>query len=168
LKLHAINPNRKLTHIQFTSAVELIVSIIALIQGLITVVQASMLGSILSNLLLVLGMCFFFGGIKYKEQSFNVTAAQTSASLLFIATSSLLLPAAFYGSVYGLSNESKSQVTSEILSISRATSIILLIIYAGFLFFQLKTHKSFVSRILCLRRLQCAITEFFISVLGSS
>ncbi|KAI9288668.1 Sodium/calcium exchanger protein-domain-containing protein [Umbelopsis sp. AD052] len=127
----------------FGNAVELIVSIIALIQGLITVVQASMLGSILSNLLLVLGMCFFFGGIKYKEQSFNVTAAQTSASLLFIATSSLLLPAAFYGSAYGLSNESKANVTNEILSISRATSIIMLIIYAAFLFFQLKTHKSF-------------------------
>ncbi|KAI8580080.1 hypothetical protein K450DRAFT_239285 [Umbelopsis ramanniana AG] len=127
----------------FGNAVELIVSIIALVQGLVTVVQASMLGSILSNLLLVLGMCFFFGGLKFKEQSFNVTAAQTSASLLFIATSSLLLPAAFYGSAYGLSNENKADVTKEILSISRATSIILLIIYAGFLFFQLKTHKSF-------------------------
>lgn len=137
--------NKSLTNMQFTSAVELIVSIIALVEGLITVVQASMLGSILSNLLLVLGMCFFFGGLKFKEQSFNVTAAQTSASLLFIATSSLLLPAAFYGSVYGLSNQSKDAVTSEILNISRATSIILLIIYAGFLFFQLKTHKSFVS-----------------------
>jgi Ca2+:H+ antiporter len=122
----------------------LIVSIIALVQNLVTVVQASMLGSILSNLLLVLGMCFFFGGIKYKEQSFNVTAAQTSASLLFIATSSLLLPAAFYGSAYGLSNNSQSVVAGDILNISRATSIILLIIYGGFLFFQLKTHKSFV------------------------
>ncbi|CAM0135926.1 hypothetical protein VKS41_001633 [Umbelopsis sp. WA50703] len=127
----------------FGNAVELIVSIIALVQNLVTVVQASMLGSILSNLLLVLGMCFFFGGIKYKEQSFNVTAAQTSASLLFIATSSLLLPAAFYGSAYGLSNNSQSVVAGDILNISRATSIILLIIYGGFLFFQLKTHKSF-------------------------
>jgi Ca2+:H+ antiporter len=90
-------------------------------------------------------MCFFFGGLKYKEQSFNVTAAQTSASLLFIATSSLLLPAAFYGSAYGLDNGNRAQVSDDILKISRATSIILLIIYGGFLFFQLKTHKSFVS-----------------------
>jgi len=127
----------------FGNAVELIVSIIALVQNLIPVVQASMLGSILSNLLLVLGMCFFFGGLKYKEQSFNVTAAQTSASLLFIATSSLLLPAAFYGSAYGLDNGNRAQVSDDILKISRATSIILLIIYGGFLFFQLKTHKSF-------------------------
>ncbi|KAG2185032.1 hypothetical protein INT43_000945 [Umbelopsis isabellina] len=127
----------------FGNAVELIVSILALVKNLVPVVQASMLGSIISNLLLVLGMCFFFGGLKYKEQSFNVTAAQTSASLLFIATSSLLLPAAFYGSAYGFSNQSQSKVAADVLNISRATSIILLIIYGAFLFFQLKTHKSF-------------------------
>jgi len=57
----------------FGNAVELIVSIIALIQGKVTIVQASLLGSMLSNLLLVLGMCFFFGGLKYKEQEFNLT-----------------------------------------------------------------------------------------------
>ena len=55
------------------NAVELIVSIIALIQGKVNIVQASLLGSMLSNLLLVLGMCFFFGGLKQKEQSFNMT-----------------------------------------------------------------------------------------------
>ena len=52
---------------------ELIVSIIALVQGKIVIVQASLLGSMLSNLLLVLGMCFFFGGIYHKEQKFNPT-----------------------------------------------------------------------------------------------
>jgi Sodium/calcium exchanger protein len=55
------------------NAVELIVSIIALIQGKGSLVQASLLGSMLSNLLLVLGMCFFFGGCTRKEQSFNMT-----------------------------------------------------------------------------------------------
>jgi Ca2+:H+ antiporter len=53
--------------------VELIVSVIALVQGKVVIVQASLLGSMLSNLLLVLGMCFFFGGLKHKEQSFNMT-----------------------------------------------------------------------------------------------
>lgn len=104
------------------------------------VVQASMLGSILSNLLLVLGMCFWLGGIRFKEQSFNPIVAQTSASLLFIATTSLLLPAAFYASVG--STESAEQLTSDILNISRATSIILLVIYFAFLFFQVKSHTS--------------------------
>ncbi|KAI8100038.1 calcium/proton exchanger [Halteromyces radiatus] len=128
-----------LLNASFGNAVELIVSIIALTKNLVIVVQASMLGSILSNLLLVLGMCFWFGGYRYKEQTFNVTAAQTSASLLFIATASLLLPAAFYGSSLG--SESTTSVKSDVLIISRATSIILLIIYFAYLFFQLRTHK---------------------------
>ena len=118
----------------FGNAVELIICIISLTQNLVVVVQASMLGSILSNLLLVLGMCFWFGGIRYQEQRFNETVAQTSASLLFIATTSLLLPAAFHASVG--STETTEDLTSDILNISRATSIILLIIYFSYLFFQ--------------------------------
>ncbi|KAI7882273.1 calcium/proton exchanger [Lichtheimia hyalospora FSU 10163] len=129
-----------LLNASFGNAVELIISIISLSQNLVVVVQASMLGSILSNLLLVLGMCFWFGGVRFKEQSFNPIVAQTSASLLFIATTSLLLPAAFYASVG--SAESAEQLTSDILNISRATSIILLVIYFAFLFFQLRTHKD--------------------------
>ncbi|GAA5806388.1 hypothetical protein HPULCUR_011921 [Helicostylum pulchrum] len=124
----------------FGNAVELIISIISLTKNLVVVVQASMLGSILSNLLLVLGMCFFCGGCKYKEQVFNITAAQTSASLLFISVVSLLLPAAFYGST--MSAEPAEQERADILHISRATAIILLIIYFAYLVFQLKTHRS--------------------------
>ncbi|KAI8142801.1 calcium/proton exchanger [Fennellomyces sp. T-0311] len=129
-----------LLNASFGNAVELIISIISLTQNLVVVVQASMLGSILSNLLLVLGMCFWFGGIRYQEQKFNETVAQTSASLLFIATTSLLLPAAFHASVG--SAETTEDLTSDILNISRATSIILLVIYFSYLFFQLRTHKD--------------------------
>jgi Ca2+:H+ antiporter len=121
--------------------VELIVSIIALSQNLVVIVQSSMLGSILSNLLLVLGMCFWLGGYRYKEQVFNVTVAQTSASLLFIATASLLLPAAFYGST--LQSVSSAAEVHDILAISRATSILLLIIYASYLFFQVTNSPYF-------------------------
>ncbi|KAI8056853.1 Sodium/calcium exchanger protein-domain-containing protein [Syncephalis plumigaleata] len=64
--------------------------------GLIRVVQASLLGSILSNLLLVLGFCFLLGGFKFSEQSFNLTAAQNYASLLALSCLSLLIPAAFW------------------------------------------------------------------------
>ncbi|OZJ03823.1 hypothetical protein BZG36_03828, partial [Bifiguratus adelaidae] len=131
----------------FGNAVELIISIIALTQNppLIRVVQASMLGSILSNICLVLGCCFLFGGIRFKEQAFNVTAAQTSAALMAIATSALLLPAAFYGSVSG--SQSVSTIDNNILSISRATAVILLIVYASYLFFQLKTHVHLPGRV---------------------
>lgn len=115
----------------FGNAVEVIVSIIALTKGLVLVVQASMLGSILSNLVFVMGFCFLLGGFKFHEQEFNATAAQTSASLMAIATSSLLLPAAFVASA-----GSNAVVNASILSISRSTAIILLFIYAGYLVFQ--------------------------------
>ncbi|RUP49281.1 calcium/proton exchanger, partial [Jimgerdemannia flammicorona] len=118
----------------FGNAVELIISVIALTKNLVRVVQASMLGSILSNLLLVLGFCFFCGGLKYKEQEFNITAAQTSASLMAIATCSLLLPAAFYSSLIGV--QTNQVVDNDILAISHATAVILLIIYGSYLLFQ--------------------------------
>lgn len=60
------------------------------------IVQESLIGSILSNLLLVMGMCFFFGGLNRVEQHFNVTVAQTASSLLALAVGSLIIPAAFH------------------------------------------------------------------------
>lgn len=68
-----------LLNASFGNAVEIIVGIIALVQNQIIIVQASLLGSMLSNLLLVLGMCFFIGGLRYKEQVFNTTVAQTAS-----------------------------------------------------------------------------------------
>ena len=79
----------------FGNAVELIVSIIALAQNQILIVQTSLIGSMLSNLLLVMGMCFFFGGINRVEQHFNVTVAQTASSLLALAVASLIIPGAY-------------------------------------------------------------------------
>ncbi|RMY70198.1 hypothetical protein D0864_10938, partial [Hortaea werneckii] len=78
----------------FGNAVELIVSIIALAQGKILIVQTSLIGSMLSNLLLVLGMCFFLGGARRTEQFFNLTVAQTASSLLALAIGSLIIPTA--------------------------------------------------------------------------
>ena len=80
---------------EFRNAVELIVSIIALVHDEVLIVQTSLIGSMLSNLLLVMGMCFFFGGIPRVEQFFNVTVAQTAASLLSLAVASLIIPTAF-------------------------------------------------------------------------
>lgn len=85
-----------LLNASFGNAVELIVAIIALVQGKTLIVQTSLIGSILSNLLLVLGMYFFFGGIPRIEQNFNVTVAQTAASMLALAVSSLIIPTAYH------------------------------------------------------------------------
>lgn len=88
----------------------------------------------LSNLLLVMGMCFFFGGLRREEQFFNVTVAQTAASLLALAIASIIIPSAFH-----IWTNTGDTPTAEI---SRGTSIILLVAYGCYLFFQLKTHSA--------------------------
>ncbi|CCE79624.1 Piso0_001701 [Millerozyma farinosa CBS 7064] len=131
----------------FGNAVELIVSIIALKENQVRIVQASMLGSILSNLLLVLGCCFVAGGVTRVQQTFNQTVAQTMSSLMVLATSSLLIPAAFHATLpapkkkYGFP-EPDSPYDAKILALSRGTSVVLLIVYILYLLFQLKTHKA--------------------------
>ncbi|KAG8834148.1 hypothetical protein FRC18_002525 [Serendipita sp. 400] len=118
----------------FGNAVELIISILALVKGQLRIVQAAMLGSILSNCLLVLGMCFLAGGLRFHEQGYGVRIAQQQISLLSLAVFSISIPAAFTSSARVLQDK-------EILAISRATSIILLVCYIAFLVFQLWTHS---------------------------
>ncbi|KAJ5807996.1 hypothetical protein N7474_009265 [Penicillium riverlandense] len=120
----------------FGNAVELIVSIIALKDHQIRVVQASMLGSILSNILLVLGCCFFIGGLRYPEQTFNSTVASTMSSLMTIASASLIIPATLYAAL----SHSKASAEKNILILSHGTAIILLVIYVMYLYFQLRSH----------------------------
>jgi len=136
LSLHTSQTIGGLLNATFGNLVELIVALIALKDGMIQVVQASLLGSILSNLLLVLGAAFFAGGLGHQMQTFNVTAAQTSASLLALAMVGLVIPAAFASSVSG------SDGVQRLLDVSRGTAVVLLIIYVLFLFFQLRTHAE--------------------------
>jgi Ca2+:H+ antiporter len=81
-----------LLNVSFGNAVELIIFIIALIKNEIRIVQASLLGSILANLLLIMGMAFACGGLLYQEQIYNSTVTQMSACLLSLSVMSLLLP----------------------------------------------------------------------------
>lgn len=136
-----------LLNASFGNAVELIVSIIALAKDQVLIVQTSLIGSMLSNLLLVLGMCFFFGGINRMEQAFNMTVAQTAASLLFLAVSSLIIPTAFEQWARTGDNSTTETATTEnpkpgVANISRATAILLLMVYGCYLFFQLKSHAK--------------------------
>ena len=122
----------------YSNAVELIVSIIALADNQILIVQTSLIGSMLSNLLLVMGMCFFFGGLKRLEQHFNVTVAQTASSLLALAIASLIIPTAF--ALWAPGGETATQ--GKVTDLSRGTSILLLLVYAAYLYFQLGTHAQ--------------------------
>ncbi|OQE96442.1 hypothetical protein PENNAL_c0001G08235 [Penicillium nalgiovense] len=128
-----------LLNASFGNAVELIVAIIALVQRKTLIVQTSLIGSILSNLLLVLGMSFFLGGIPRIEQHFNVTVAQTAASMLALAVSSLIIPTAYHK----WSDLGKVDGTA---ALSRGTSVLLLIVYGCYLFFQLKSHADMYNR----------------------
>lgn len=125
-----------LMNVTFGNAVELIIFIIALVKDEIEIVQASLVGSILSNLLLILGMCFFFGGLRYREQIYNSTVTQMSACLLSLSVSSLLLPTAFHASF-----TSTTDADTKVLEVSRGTSVILLLVYLLYLVFQLNSHS---------------------------
>lgn len=119
----------------FGNIVELILSIAALTKGLYAVVATSLIGSILSNLLLVLGCCFLFGGLKYREQTFNVVANKASCSLLFMACISIQIPTSA-SMLYGA-----KLTEADLLHISRGTCILLVITYGVYLVFQLSTHS---------------------------
>ncbi|KAL4866891.1 hypothetical protein BDV12DRAFT_129194 [Aspergillus spectabilis] len=129
----------------FGNAVELIVSIVALKDQQIRVVQASMLGSILSNILLVLGCCFLVGGIKYPEQSFNTTVASTMSSLMTVSSASLIIPATLYASLS--SAKDTTHKLENILFLSHWTAIILLVLYVIYLYFQLKSHSHLFEEV---------------------
>lgn len=86
----------------------------------------------------VLGMCFFIGGIRYHEQTFNSTVASTMSSLMAVATSSLIIPAALYATIA----QTDKPDFDLILRLSRGTSVIILILYAMYLVFQLGTHAD--------------------------
>ncbi|KAK4251576.1 Sodium/calcium exchanger protein-domain-containing protein [Corynascus novoguineensis] len=118
----------------FGNAVELIIAIIALVHDEVVIVQTSLIGSILSNLLLVLGMCFFLGGLRRHEQFFNTTVAQTAASLLALAVAGVIVP-----TVFDIASDTPK---ADVAKLSRGTSVILLVVYGGYLFFQLHTHSA--------------------------
>jgi len=85
-----------LLNASFSNVVELVVAIIALRKCELRVVQSSLIGSILSKLLLILGMCFFAGGMRFSQQDFDSTATQVHSSLLSISVGAVCLPAAYH------------------------------------------------------------------------
>ena len=124
----------------FGNAVEIIIATLAIITAyrspevadtMITVVKASLIGSILGNLLLVLGLALLWGGINHSEQKFSTDANSSNGSLLMLAIMALIIPFAL-GMAGGTSNA--------VLELSRYAAIVLLLIYCLALIFQLKTH----------------------------
>lgn len=117
----------------FGNAVELIISFFALKAGLITIVLASLTGSVLGNLLLVGGLSFFVGGLKFKRQSFNIHDARSNSALLIFAVVVAFVIPEFFTQTMDVQNT---------MNISIGISIILIVIYLAGLLFKFVTHRG--------------------------
>ncbi len=134
-----------LLNVTFGNAPELIIAFFALRAGLQEVVKASLIGSVLGNVLLVLGASMLAGGLKYRVQKFDPTAAGAQAGMLLLASAALVLPAIFQlvsgGGLPSPTAESK-EFGGDLEAISVIVSVILLATYAAGLIFSLGTHKD--------------------------
>jgi len=134
-----------LLNVTFGNAPELIIALFALGSGLHEVVKASIIGSILGNILLVLGGAMFVGGIGRDRQRFNATAANVQSLMLFLAAAALVMPAVFElveGS--GLPSVAAERVDygSTVEHLSLAVALVLIGTYVAGLLFSLKTHRA--------------------------
>jgi Ca2+:H+ antiporter len=132
-------------NVTFGNAAELIIAVFLLAEGLQEVVKASIIGSILGNLLLVLGLSMFVGGIGRKKQVFNQTAATATATMLFLAVAAMIMPAV-YALVAGGGLPSVSDdivdFGSDLEELSIGVAIVLGTTYVAGLIFSLRTHRD--------------------------
>ena len=123
----------------FGNAAEMIIAFQGLRAGLTEVVKASLTGSILGNILLVLGLSILAGGLKHKNQKFNRTAATMNATLMALSAIGLLIPAVFHWVTVGQPRADRSAAEA---NISLEIAIVLFVSYILSLIFSLKTHKD--------------------------
>jgi Ca2+:H+ antiporter len=132
-------------NVTFGNAPELIIALFALEAGLQEVVKASIVGSIVGNILLVLGAAMLVGGLKRERQTFNATAANVQSTMLFLAAAALIMPAIFeLVEGRGLPSPTAELVDygGDVERLSVAVAIVLIATYVAGLFFSLKTHRD--------------------------
>ena len=118
----------------FGNAAELIIALMALRAGLTEVVKASITGSIIGNILLVLGLSIVAGGLKFRTQKFNRAAASLGSTMLLLSAVGLVVPAIFHFIVAGRTGAHEQELSLEI-------SVVLFCTYVLSLIFSLRTHK---------------------------
>jgi len=128
-----------LLNASFGNAAELIIALMALRAGHIEVVKASITGSIIGNLLLVLGVSVFAGGLRFKQQRFNKTAARSSCTALILAAAALVVPTVFH---YAAAQSPAGWTPAAEQKLSLAIAIVLIATYGAMLVFSLVTHKQ--------------------------
>ncbi len=132
-----------LLNASFGNAAELIVAMVALSAGKVAVVKASIIGSVLSNLLMVLGLAVFLGGLRYHTQRFSRESAGLLATLLVLATIALTLPALFDFSARSYFQTAAPRAAD--LWYSLAVAGVLILAYLANLVFALFTHRDLVG-----------------------
>ena len=134
-----------LLNVTFGNAPELIIAFFALLEGLQEVVKASIVGSIIGNVLLVMGAAMLVGGWKREKQTFSHTAANAQSGMLLLALAALISPAVFQlihgGGLPGVGEE-RVDFGSDLEHLSLGVALVLLVSYAAGLWFSLKTHRA--------------------------
>ena len=130
----------------FGNAAEMIIAILAIYTAskaasgsdteslMVGLVQASLIGSILGNILLVMGLAFLWGGINFPEQKFSETQVSSNGSLMLLAMIVLIIPTVFNSTVGGVEGE------EGVMRLSHVAAVVLLFLYGLFLYFQFKSH----------------------------
>ena len=118
----------------FGNATELIIALVALKAGLVDIVKASITGTIISNLLLVMGLSMLLGGLRYKEQEFQPIVARVNGSSMTLAVTAIVLPTMVIYTSNGVEDIA-------IRNLSITVAVILMVVYALTLLFSLKTHS---------------------------
>ncbi|KAL8948559.1 MAG: hypothetical protein Q9222_005268 [Ikaeria aurantiellina] len=116
----------------------------------IPVIRAAILGSILANVLLCMGFCFFAGGLRREEQDFDAVISEVGSGLLMTAGFGLMIPAAFFTSLSGSTSVdlTAESLTDKVLTVSRVTAVILFIAFFLYVWFQMRTHHSIYDSVL--------------------
>ncbi|KAK7711160.1 hypothetical protein SLS63_012700 [Diaporthe eres] len=126
--------------------------------NLIPIIQAAILGSILTNLLLCLGLCFFFGGIRWTTQKFHPIVSEVGSGLLLVAAFALLIPSAFYSALksetvpdlLGALHErfTEGRLQEDVLRISQTTSIVLIVAFFLYIWYCASSQHSIFDEVI--------------------
>lgn len=148
------------------SVVELILFMVLLTRDQYPIIKSAVLGSILATMLLCLGLCFFAGGLRRGEQEFSDTVSEVGCGILLIAFAhsskqpsvpllilncsglALIVPSAYYHAIAGASNITEEAIQDNVLHSSRVTSILLIIAYLIYIWFQMRTQQCIFGAIL--------------------
>ncbi|KAF2098448.1 putative vacuolar cation/proton exchanger 2 [Rhizodiscina lignyota] len=114
----------------------------------VRIIKAAILGSILANLLLCLGLCFLVGGIKRDEQKFHEAVSEVGSGLMLVAGMGLVIPSAFSAALRNDADFDTTHLGNEVLKISRATAIMLLVAFLVYVFFQMRSHHGIYDELL--------------------